>query len=126
MSESSKRSKKKGPVKSAASAAVKRRASGAKSKSAVRKTSRRATQRILVPDPADPRAPQLAVQVPTAGKKSKNISSATKKEAAYHVKVLEKNAQLSRDGNLKEGQTHALERDDSGNAMVVRKRFSAI
>ena len=126
MSESSKQSKKKSPAKPSASAGVKRQASGSKSKSAVRKTSRGGTQRILVPDPADAKAPQLAVRVPTEKKKSKNVSSATKKEAAYHVKVLEKNAQLSRDGNLREGQTHALEKDESGNAMVVRKRFSAI
>ena len=89
-----------------------------------KKTGRGAVQRVLVPDPANANA-QVAVSVPVRNKRAK-VSAATKNEAAYHVKVLDENAQLSRDGNLKEGQTHALEKDESGNQVVVRKRYSAI
>ena len=48
-------------------------------------------------------------------------------EASYAVKVLRDNKQLSRSrGPLKPGETHALEKTESGEHRVVRKRFSAI
>jgi hypothetical protein len=48
-------------------------------------------------------------------------------EAAYYVETLKANRRIAEEGDpLRPGQTHRVERDEKGNEVVRRKRFSAI
>jgi hypothetical protein len=55
-----------------------------------------------------------------------NATKADRQEAAHFVETLEANKQLAREpGPLPAGATHQVERDQSGNEQIVRKRYSA-
>ena len=48
-------------------------------------------------------------------------------EAAYYLETLKANRRIANEGEaLRPGQTHRIERDDKGNEILRRKRFSAV
>ena len=59
--------------------------------------------------------------------KNRKATEADRQEEAHFLETLEANKQVSRQpGALPPGATHQVERDESGNERVVRKRFSAL
>lgn len=48
-------------------------------------------------------------------------------EAAYYLETLKANRRIAKEGEpLLPGQTHRIERDEKGNEILRRKRFSAV
>jgi hypothetical protein len=65
--------------------------------------------------------------VPDGADEKSRQQEADSQEEAYFLETLEANKQISRQpGALPPGATHQVERDESGNERVVRKRFSAL
>ena len=48
-------------------------------------------------------------------------------EGAYYVETLKANRRIAEEGEpLRPGQTHRVEKDEKGNEILRRKRFSAV
>jgi hypothetical protein len=96
---------------------MKKRISKARpAKAAKRSSAKRSSAKRAAKSPTK----ALQIQLPA------NASAADRREAAHFVETLEANKQLSRaPGPLPPGATHQVERDESGNEQVVRKRYSA-